>query len=162
LSDSKRATISVPCRAGGATSRLRVFKGDGAGVRPGRSISVQAHSRAASATSYIWWLRGFSLPLHPRRLEFFSTDLPSSLVAASQAVSAVLRLGTCRASPGTAFSGRSLRSGGITAAYAHGLPLARIMAISGHRVASTVHLHYLDALVPPSSSAARFFDRFLF
>lgn len=47
---------------------------------------------------------------------------------------------------------RSLRSGGISAAYAAGVSLPVIMRLSNHYSSAVVHKHYLDALAPPSAA----------
>jgi hypothetical protein len=54
-----------------------------------------------------------------------------------------------------------LRSGGITAAYAVGVPLERIMRLSNHASLAVVMRHYLDPLVPPTPAARVFFQRFV-
>lgn len=61
---------------------------------------------------------------------------------------------------GTKFTARSLRSGGISAAYSAGVRLEVIMRLSNHTSAEVVHKHYLDALLPVSASARLFFGRF--
>lgn len=48
----------------------------------------------------------------------------------------------------TRFTPRSLRSGGITAGYASGVFLERIMRLSNHVPTAIVYRHYLDPLVP--------------
>jgi hypothetical protein len=59
------------------------------------------------------------------------------------------------------FTCRSLRSGCISAAHAIGVPLARIMALSGHSSSHVLIRHYLDASIAPFLSARDFFGRFL-
>lgn len=61
---------------------------------------------------------------------------------------------------GTKFTPRSLRSRGISPAYATGLPLPVIMQLANHHTAEVVHWHYLDAWIPPSHAARFFFSRF--
>jgi hypothetical protein len=51
------------------------------------------------------------------------------------------------------YTPRSLRSGGITAAYAVSVLLERIMRLKNHASASVVMRHYLDPLVPPTPAA---------
>jgi hypothetical protein len=62
---------------------------------------------------------------------------------------------------GTRFTPRSLRSGGITAAYAVGVPLERIMRLSNHASVAVVMRQYLDPLVTPTPAARVFFQRFV-
>jgi integrase len=59
------------------------------------------------------------------------------------------------------FTCRSLRSGCISAAHAIGVPLPRIMALSGHSSSQVLIRHYLDASIAPCSSARELFGRFL-
>jgi integrase len=56
---------------------------------------------------------------------------------------------------------RSLRGGGISAAYAGGFGLPAIMRLSNHASATTVHRYYLDALLPASEAGRTLFRRFL-
>lgn len=62
---------------------------------------------------------------------------------------------------GTSYTPRSLRSGGMSAANAIGVPLPSIMRLSHHTCTQTVHRHYLDALLPACSAGRIFFQRFL-
>ncbi|PXF46029.1 hypothetical protein BWQ96_04204 [Gracilariopsis chorda] len=61
---------------------------------------------------------------------------------------------------GSQFTVRSLRSGGISEAYAAGVPLPVIMRLSNHHSEAVVHKHYLDALMPSTPAARLFFARF--
>jgi hypothetical protein len=79
----------------------------------------------------------------------------------SAAAAAGLRAVAAHAAPGTRYTPRSLRSGGITAAYAVGVPLERIMRVSNHASTTVVLRHYLDPLVPPTPAARVFFHRFV-
>jgi hypothetical protein len=66
-----------------------------------------------------------------------------------------------RPHPGARFAPRSLRSCGIIAAYAVGVPLERKMELSNHASAAVVMRHYLDPLMPPTQAARVFFQRFV-
>mgnify|MGYP003476553559 FL=1 len=81
-------------------------------------------------------------------------DLFGATAAGVRAVGAI-------APPGTHYTPRSLRSGGIKAAYAAGVPLERIMRVSNHVSTAVVLRHYLDPLVAPTPAARVFIDRFL-
>jgi hypothetical protein len=59
------------------------------------------------------------------------------------------------------FTSRSLRIGCISAAHAIGVPLSRIMALSGHTSPPIMPRHYIDATIPPCSSARELFGRLL-
>jgi hypothetical protein len=59
------------------------------------------------------------------------------------------------------FNCRSLRSGCMSACHALGVPLRRIMALSGHSSSHVLTRHYLDATLPPCSDARDLFGRFL-
>jgi integrase len=59
------------------------------------------------------------------------------------------------------FTCRSLRSGCISAAHAIGVPLSRIMALSGHSSTQVLIRHYLDASISPCPSARELFGRLL-
>jgi hypothetical protein len=85
---------------------------------------------------------------------FCVRDLSLAAAAGLRAVAAV-------APPGTRYTPRSLRSGGITAAYAVGVPMERIMRVSNHASTAVVLRHYLDPLVPPTPAARVFFNRFV-
>jgi hypothetical protein len=85
---------------------------------------------------------------------FCHRDLVSATAAGLCGVSA-------RPSRGERFTPRSLRTGGITAAYAVGVPLERIMRLSNHATAADVMRHYLGPLVPPTPAARVFFQRFV-
>ena len=63
--------------------------------------------------------------------------------------------------PGTKWTPKSLRSGGITAAHSIWFPPAVIAHISNHDSVEILHRHYLDALQPSSAAARVFFRRFL-
>jgi hypothetical protein len=139
------------------TLQLRIFKYGTSGVAPRISLLIPtagpgdpirqlfirlvATPRAAghaSATSP-WFQRG---------------DLADATAAGLRAVSA-------HPPPGARFTPRSLRSGGITAAYSVGVPMERIMRLSNHSSVAVVIRHYLDPLVPPSPAARVFFSRFV-
>lgn len=62
---------------------------------------------------------------------------------------------------GMKFTPRSLRSGGISSAFATGVPLELIMRISNHQDATVVRRHYLDPQTECSDEARLFFARFL-
>jgi hypothetical protein len=51
------------------------------------------------------------------------------------------------------YTARSLRSGGISAAYAAGVPLERIMRVSNHASTAVVLRHDLDPLMPQTPAA---------
>jgi hypothetical protein len=137
--------------------QLRIFKYGTSGVAPRVSLVIPtagpgdpirrlfvrllADSRAAghSTTSTPWFQRG---------------DLVAATAAGLRGVAA-------QPPPGARFTPRSLRSGGITAAYSVGVPLERIMRLSNHSNAAVVMRHYLDPLVPPSTAARVFFSRFV-
>jgi hypothetical protein len=55
----------------------------------------------------------------------------------------------------------SLCSGCILAAHSIGVPLSRIMALSGHSYCQVLIRHYLDASISPCPSARDFFGRLL-
>jgi integrase len=57
------------------------------------------------------------------------------------------------------FTCPSLRSGCISAALTIGIPLARIMALSGHSSPQVLIRHYLDASIAPCPSAREMFGR---
>lgn len=57
------------------------------------------------------------------------------------------------------FTGRSLRFGGLTAAYAVGLRIEVIRRLSAHESEKILFRHYVDVLQPPSAEAHLFFDR---
>lgn len=57
---------------------------------------------------------------------------------------------------GNKFTARSLRSGGISAAYTVGVRLETIMRLSNHTLSEVVHRHYLDALLPDTPFARVF------
>jgi hypothetical protein len=76
-------------------------------------------------------------------------DLRGATAAGLCAVGAI-------APPGTQYTPRSLDSGGITAAYAAGVPLERIMRVSNHVSTAVVLRHYLDPLVVPTPAATSF------
>jgi hypothetical protein len=63
--------------------------------------------------------------------------------------------------PGTRYTPRSLRSGGVTAAYAAGVPLERIMRVSNHVSRTVVLRHYRDLLVSSTPAARVSFDQSL-
>jgi hypothetical protein len=84
-----------------------------------------------------------------------------SLRTLSAAAADGLRAVAAVAPPGTRYTPRSLQSGGITAAYAVGVPMERIMRVSNHASAVVVLRHYLDPLVPQTPAARVFFDRFV-
>lgn len=56
---------------------------------------------------------------------------------------------------------RSLRVGGISVAYAVGVPFERIMRLSNHVSTSVVLRHYLDPLLLETAAARVFFSQFL-
>jgi hypothetical protein len=85
---------------------------------------------------------------------FRDPDLAAATAAGLLAVSAV-------AHPGSRYTPRSLRSGGIKAAYTVGVPLERIMRVSNHASAAVVLRHYLEPLLPLTPAARVFFDRFI-
>lgn len=62
---------------------------------------------------------------------------------------------------GTKFSGRSLRSGGLTAAYSVGVRTKALQRLSGHQDEQTLYKYYVDATKPPTREAHLFFDRLL-
>jgi intergrase/recombinase len=49
----------------------------------------------------------------------------------------------------------------MSACHALGVPLPRIMALSGHSSSHVLTRHYLDATLPPCSDAQDLFGRFL-
>jgi hypothetical protein len=57
------------------------------------------------------------------------------------------------------FTCLSLRSGCISAAHTIGIPLARIMALSGHSSPQVLIRHYLDASIAPCPSGREMFGR---
>jgi hypothetical protein len=89
---------------------------------------------------------------------FVQRDLLGATATGLLAVNAINRP---LPSPGTHFTLRFLCSGCITAAYAAGVPLERILRVR-KRVSTTVVLrHCLDPLVAPTAAARVFFARFL-
>lgn len=62
---------------------------------------------------------------------------------------------------GMKFTRRFLRSGGISAAFATGVPLELIMRISNHQDATVVRRHYLDPQTEGSDAARLFFERII-
>jgi hypothetical protein len=62
---------------------------------------------------------------------------------------------------GSKYNPRSLRSGGISVAYAKGVGIPAIVWLYNHASTTTVHMYYLDALLPASEACCTFFRRFL-
>lgn len=55
------------------------------------------------------------------------------------------------------YSGRSLRSEGLSAAYTVGVPKEVAMRLSNHRDEKVFFRHYVDPLMPPSEAAGCFY-----
>ena len=83
---------------------------------------------------------------------------PVSAVTFNRSIKSLLR-GT-PAPLGSRYTPRSLRSGGMSAAYAVGVPIPVIMRLSHQSDAKVVQKHYLDALTRPCAAARLFFSRF--
>jgi hypothetical protein len=141
--------------SGAAVSlELRVFKYGESGSSPRVSLLIPTTGDDDPIRRLFLRLLASS-PAVAFATPFFSY---SDLVAAT---ADGLRGVAARPPPGTRFTPRSLRSGGITAAYAVGVPLERIMRLSNHASLAVVMRHYLDPLVPPTPAARVFFQRFV-
>jgi hypothetical protein len=131
---------------------LRVFKYGTSGHAPRVSICIPTSGEADPIRRLFHLLiTSVSVPSLPW---FCARDLSTAAAAGLRAVGAV-------APPGTRYTPRSLRSGGISAAYAVGVPMERIMRVSNHASTAVVLRHYLDPLMPPTPAARIFFNRFV-
>jgi hypothetical protein len=145
---------AVRVTATAVTLELRVFKYGESGFHPRVSLLVPTAVACDPIRSLFLRLLA-STPVSAAATPWFTyRDLVAATAAGLQGVSA-------RPPPGARFTPRSLRSGGITAAYAVGVPLERIMRLSNHASAAVVMRHYLDPLVPPTPAARVFFQRFV-
>lgn len=140
--------ISFDTAASRVVVRLRVFKGDDKGFSPTRIVAIPFDGTADIV--YRFWSR-LRTAAHGA---LFRTAPP----LAHSLARAVARAKVV-APPGCAYRGKSLRSGGISAANAVRVPLPNIMAVSGHTSVTTVLKHYLDVTVPPCTGARVFFSR---
>jgi hypothetical protein len=131
---------------------LRVFKYGTSGHAPRVSLYIPTAGEPDPIRRLFSVLLADSL--RPGAPWFNMRDLSAAAAAGLRAVAAI-------APPGARYTPRSLRSGGITAAYAVGVPMERIMRVSNHASTAVVLRHYLDALVPPTPAARVFFDRFV-
>jgi hypothetical protein len=132
---------------------LRVFKYGTSGYAPRVSIRIPT-AGTSDPICRLFHLLLADTTTRPDSSWFCIRDLSAAAAAGLRAVAAF-------APPGSHYTPRSLRSGGITAAYAVGVPLERIMRVSNHASTAVVLRHYLDPLVPPTPAARVFFDRFV-
>jgi hypothetical protein len=131
---------------------LRVFKYGTSGYAPRVSIYIPTSGEPDPVRRLFCLLLADAA--RPGDPWFCSRDLSLAAADGLRAVAAI-------APPGTRYTPRSLRSGGITAAYAVGVPMERIMRVSNHASTAVVLRHYLDPLVPPTPAARVFFNRFV-
>lgn len=96
---------------------------------------------------------GFIFPDCTRR-----KSAPASFLG--RAMSALIAETGTIAPLGFKFTPRSLRSGGMSAAYATGLPLELVMRLSNHTDEQVVRRHYLDPQTVATTHSALFFSRF--
>jgi hypothetical protein len=131
---------------------FRVFKYDTSGHNPRVSLYIPTWGESDP----IRWLFRLLLAAAPRSSSpwFCARDLSAAATAGLRSVGAV-------APPGTCYTPRSLRSGGISAAYAVGVPMERIMRVRNQASTAVVLRHYLDPLMPPKPAARVFFGRFV-
>jgi hypothetical protein len=134
-------------------AELRVFKYGTSGFAPRVAIRIPTADESDPIRCLFRRLLA-AFQGRPHAQWFVQRDLLGATAAGLRAVGAI-------APPGTHYTPRSLRSGGITAAYAAGVPLERIMRVSNHVSTAVVLRHYLDPLVAPTPAARVFFDRFL-
>jgi integrase len=139
------------------TLQMRIFKGSETGVVPRVAIRIPIPAVPGPAHDPVYRLVArlvaATSPAAPRLF-------PHATAASVHA--SVQQLVSSEAPPrGTKYTPRSLRSGGISAAYAEGVGLPAIMRLSNHASATTVHRYYLDALLPASEAGRTFFRRFL-
>jgi hypothetical protein len=129
---------------------LRVFKYGTSGHAP--RVALHLPTAGPSDPVHRLFFRLLADALHVEEAWFSLRSLSAATADGLRAVGAV-------APPGTRYTPRSLRSGGITAAYAVGVPMERIMRVSNHASTAVVLRHYLDPLVPPTPAARVFFHR---
>jgi hypothetical protein len=131
--------------------RLRREKGN-AGHRSDRVLRVPL---ASSSDPIFQLLTKLSLYRHGKPL------FPFDGARLNRSIRRISQRGSLLPPPLGRFTCRSLRSGCISAAHAIGVPLARIMALSGHSSSQVLIRHYLDASIAPCLSARDLFGRFL-
>jgi hypothetical protein len=135
-------------------AELRVFKYGESGFAPRVSLSIPTTGDRDPVRLLFLKLFSATAPSQTAFPWFTRLDLVSATAAGLRHVSAA-------PPPGARFTTRSLRSGGITAAYSVGVPLERIMRLSNHSSTAVVMRYYLDPLVSPSADARVFFLRFV-
>jgi hypothetical protein len=123
---------------------LRVFKNGTSGHAPRVPICIST-SGEADTIRRLFHLLITSVSV-PSLLWFCDRDLSIAAAAILRAVGAV-------APPGTRYTPRYLRSAGISAAYAVGILIERIMRVRNHPTTAVVLRHYLDPLMPPTPAA---------
>lgn len=128
--------------------RLRTFKGDDQGFVPTRTFSLP--HQGADDQVYRFWSR-----LKNSASGKIFAGAPPLSVSVARAV----RLAGIIPPPGCAYRGKSLRSGGISAAHAVKVPMPNIMSVSGHTSTTTVFKHYLDVSVRACEGARVLFSR---
>lgn len=156
LRNIQRADVQLG--AAEITVQLRVFKYGESGSAPRVALRIPVSSTGNDliASLFTRLCRASRGPTSYLFAGIHALPLPASTLGAS-----MLALVSRFPPPaGTKWTARSLRSGGISAAYASGVDLPVIMRLSNHTSADVVHKHYLDALVPPSAAARVFFSRF--
>jgi hypothetical protein len=134
-------------------TELRLFKHGASGFAPRVALRIPTANESDSIRCHFRRLLA-AFQGRPHAQWFVQRDLLGATAAGLRAVGAI-------APSGAQYTPRSLRSGGITAAYAAGVPLERIMRVSNHVSTTVVLRHYLDPLVALTPAARVFFDRFL-
>jgi hypothetical protein len=133
---------------------LRIFKYEESGSSPRVSLVIPTTGDDDPIRRLFLRLLACTPVSSAAAFWFNHHDLVATTAAGLRGVAA-------RPIPGARFTPCSLRSGGITAAYAVGVPLERIMRLSNHASAAVAMRHYLDPLVPPTPAARVFFQRFV-
>lgn len=143
------------------TLQMRVFKYGETGFTPRIALRIPLGSGPETAGCIYTLIASLvRATTAPHFWLFPSTTDSQPASAASVATALSLLTENAAPPPGSQFTARSLRSGGISAAYAAGVPLLVIMRLSSHHSEAVVHKHYLDALMPSTPAARLFFARF--